>query len=154
MERELNDLIDYYCKKNTSWNQSDLIDLLRDVQDEICGGVLKESVLCEICQELDIKRSYIDLVMKFVPDLKTEKIHHRMEICSGKNCQSNGSADLKCYIEKTYGVKKDSVSKKGSFSYKIGGCMKHCKNGPCIKWDGQVYEKMTPQKIDALIMGK
>ena len=150
MDNELKELIKYYCKKDSAWGQSDLVDLLRAVQ-ELYGGILTESVLEDICKKLDIKRSYLKTVMRFIPDLKTEDVCHRLEICGGKSCHSKGNAELLKYIERTYDVKSGGTSKKGKFELKTSGCMKNCKNGPCIKWDGEIYTKMNAKRLDQLI---
>ena len=150
MDKDLKELIQYYCNEDSSWGQSDLIDLLRAVQ-EMCGGSLTESILEEICKKLDIKRSYLKTVMKFVPDLKTEDVCHHLEICGGNSCQSKGNRELVKYIERTYDVSNGASSKKGKFAFKIGGCMKNCKNGPCIKWDSKIYTEMNPKRLDQLI---
>ena len=153
MNNELYEIINYYKSQNAAREQSVLVELLREVQ-EFMGGVLSESVLDEICKELDIKRNYLAVVMRFIPDLKTEKILHRLTVCGGKNCSSNNSAALHSYIQKTYGVKNGQVSKKGCFSYQTGGCMKHCKEGPCVCLDGKIYTRMTPERFDSLLKRK
>ncbi len=153
MENDLQKLIEYYCRKGSNWDQNDLIFLLRETQ-ELCGGILKEAALDEICKELAIKPSYLKVVMKYVPDLKTEKSRHRLEICNGSNCSSKVKGNLQKWVEKTYCVKKGGVSEKGGFSYNLCGCLKKCKEGPCVKWDGQVYANMTMKQLDKLIKDK
>ena len=149
MNNELHEIIEYYRSQNAAKDQSTLGELLREAQT-LCGGTLNEEILSIVCQQLDLKRSYLTAVMRCIPDLKTESVRHTLTVCGGGNCRSNNSAALHSHIEKTYGAKNGQVSKKGAFSYKIGGCMKHCKEGPCINWDGQIYTKMTPERFDKL----
>lgn len=150
MENDLQNLIKYHCAKGARWDQNDLIALLRETQ-ELCGGILKECVLDSICKELDLKPSYLKVVMKYVPDLKTEKERHKLEVCNGNNCQSNDNLCLRKWIEQTYQVRNKGISERGEFSYHLCGCMKKCKEGPCVKWDGKVYTNMTPKQLEKLI---
>lgn len=153
MNEELIEIIDYYAGKTRRCDQNELVSVLREAQ-ELCGGILKEQALEVICSELSLKRTYIDTVMKFIPDLKTEKIKHRLEVCSGKNCHSKDRMNLSAYIEKTYEVKSGAVSDQGEFYYKLCGCLKNCRKGPCIKWDGEVFTEMTPEKVSRLVENK
>lgn len=150
MDKELQELIQYHCGEAGRWEQSDFIALLRETQD-LFGGILPEWALEEICEKLDVKPTYLKLVMRYVPDLKTEKTRHRLEICNGVNCQSNDSLALQRWVERSYDVKKKGISEKGGFSYNLCGCQKRCKEGPCVRWDGEVYTKMTAKKLEKLI---
>ena len=144
------ELLEYYKGQNAAKEQSVLVEFLREAQ-QLCGGVLTNEVMDKICTGLNLKASYLSLVMKYAPDLKTEKAGHRLTVCGGKKCTSDGNDKLRAYIEKNYGAKNGCVCEKGGFTYKVGGCMKKCKNGPCVQWDGEVYTGMTPAKLEKLI---
>ena len=153
IESELKEIFSYYCKYSKRLSQDELVAMLREIQ-EVCGGVITASALQSVCEELGVKENYISTVIKFCPDIKTEKVSHRLSICGGVNCKRNGSGDLGEYIRKTYGVKPGGICEKHGFSYEICGCMKHCAYGPNIKWDGKVYSKVTPEILDTLIKSK
>ena len=150
MSEELNEIFEYYCKPGKRLGQDDLVEMLREIQ-EICGGVITAEALQSVCQKLSVKENYINTVIKFVPDIKTEKVLHRLSICGGVNCKSNNSSALNDYIKKTYQVTPGGVCSKYGFSYEVCGCLKHCAHGPNIKWDGKVYSKVTPEILDKLI---
>lgn len=150
MEQELMEIIQYYGGKRRSCDQGELVELLREAQ-ELCGGILTEDVLETVCRELNLKRNYIDTVMKFIPDLKTQKVKHRLEVCGAKGCSAKKGRVLAEYIESEYDVTSGGVSEKGEFFYKVSGCMKNCKDGPCIKWDGEIYTGATKEKIKRLV---
>ena len=150
METEIKELIQDYCRNGRKPDQTELIALLREAQ-EICGGILKDEAMEQICRELDLKYSYLKTVIRYLPDIKTECVAHHLNICDGKNCRSNNNARLQAHMENKYHVKPGGVSQAGKFSYRLCGCMKRCKEGPNIKWDGEIYTGMTPEKLDKLI---
>lgn len=150
MKKELKKLLEPYKKEEKKPDQQEMEELLKKVQ-ELYGGVLKESAVDKICKELDIRHKEIKAAVKSVSAEKTEKKQHKLRICDGKKCMSRGNEDLQKYIEKTYQVKPGEVSEKGKFSYKFCGCLKKCKDGPCVKWDGEVYTEMTPKRLDKLV---
>ena len=152
MDENLKEIFDYYCRYSNRLSQDELVSMLREIQ-EVCGGVITCDALSCICEKLGVKENYISTVIKFVPDIKTEKIAHRLSICGGVNCKSNGSAELNNYIKRTYNVSPGGSCEKYGFSYEVCGCMKMCAHGPNIKWDGKVYSKVTPKILDNLIKG-
>ena len=110
--------------------------------------------MSRVCKELGVKDSYINTVIKFTSDIKTEKVAHRLSICKGENCKSKGSSELHDHIIKKYKVNPGKVSEKYGFSYDVCGCMKQCAKGPNIRWDGKIYSKVTTKMLDSLITEK
>lgn len=153
MDEKIKEILGYYWKDGKKMSQDELVTMLREIQD-CCGGVITGEALRAVCEQLGVKESYISAVIKFVPDIKTEKVAHRLTICGGVNCRSNGSSALNAYMKKKYQVSPGDVCEKYGFSYEAGGCMKHCAHGPNIKWDGKVYSRVTPAILDQLIQKK
>ena len=57
------------------------------------------------------------------------------------------------FVERTYGVKSGAVSAAG-FAYQVTPCMKNCKNGPSIRWDGALHSRADEKLLRRLIEGK
>ena len=152
-DEDLKEIFDYYCKYSNRLSQEELVAMLREIQ-EVCGGVITAEALQRVCDKLGVKDSYISTVIKFVPDIKTEKVLHRLSICGGVNCKSNNSGELNDYIRKNYNVAPGGICEKYGFSYDVCGCLKHCAHGPNIKWDGKVFSKVTPDILDDIIRSK
>ena len=152
MKKEMKKIIEHYKEEGAAKDQSLLVEMLREVQ-QLYGGCLKESTLKKIYEKLDLKRRDLKLEIKSTPDLCIGKEEHKLKICGGKKCMSSGNEELRKYIKKTYHVKDGEASEKGGFSYKVCGCMKKCKDGPCVEWDGKVHTGMTPKKLEKLIEG-
>ena len=152
-DEDLKEIFDYYCKYSNRLSQEELVAMLREIQ-EVCGGVITAEVLQRVCDKLGVKDSYISTVIKFVPDIKTEKVLHRLSICGGVNCKSNNSGELNEYIKNNYKVSPGGICEKYGFSYEVCGCLKHCAHGPNIKWDGKVFSKVTPNILDNIIRSK
>lgn len=153
MNENLKEIFDYYCKYSNRLSQDELISMLREIQ-EVCGGVISCEALNCVCDKLQVKENYISTVIKFVPDIKTEKVSHRLSICGGCNCKSNGSVKLNDYIKKTYNVSPGGICREYGFLYEVCGCMKECTHGPNIKWDGKVYSKVSTDMLDKIIKSK
>ena len=147
-DEELCGLIEYYGKQGAPQDQQMLIALLREMQLE-CGGALSKEMLERIAEVYGIKTAILQVLIRRVPGLRCEDVPHRLEICG--TCRAGGK--LRDYIERTYSVKSGSSNKEKGFSYHVVPCMKNCKNGPSVRWDGQIHGNMSESMIRKLIEG-
>ena len=150
MEREkLLPIIAYYRDQGAPQDQQMIIALLREAQ-EAEGGVLSPNTLSVAAEAYGIKVSMLQAIIRRIPGLKSASAPHTLEICG--TCRAG--AKLRAFIEKTYGVKSGSVNEAAGFSYRVTPCMKNCKNGPSIKWDGVLHSHADMALVRALIGGK
>lgn len=139
-------LIDYYRQQGVPGDQQMLIALLKEVQAAE-GGILTKSALQEITVAYDLKESILLALVRRIPALKYEDIPHKLEICATCKC----SGDLRSYIEETLGVKNGTANKEAGFAYRTVNCMKNCKNGPSVRWDGVLYSRVTIDLLKKLM---
>lgn len=140
MDWTLEEAVAYYKKQGAPADQSALVSLLREVQQENGGGIPLQ-VLSRIADALGVKESYLLAVMKRIPSLRLANTHC-LELCAGPNCAKR--ADLAAFIEKTYG-------KDPKFTVKYVPCMRLCGKGPNIKWEGKLYHRADEELIRCLL---
>ena len=146
MEREmLLPIIAHYREQGAPQDQQMLIALLREAQDAD-GGVLSEETLGCVAQECSVKPAVLHVLIRRVPDLRSQSAQHTLEVCG--TCPAG--AKLRAFIEKTYGVKSGAVSTAG-FVYRVMPCMKNCKNEPSIRWDGKLHSRADEKLIRRLV---
>lgn len=144
--RSLQELIKYYRLQGAPEEQQLLISLLRDAQ-EIDGDALMPQTIASICESYQIKPAILHALIRRMPSLHFSDTPHCLEVCG--TCK-DGRA-LADFIERTYGVKNGSCRQSGGFSYRITGCMKNCKKGPSIRWDGEIVSFAAPDLIRQII---
>ena len=137
----LKEAVAYYQKQGAPGDQSALVSLLRELQNENGGGIPK-GVLPEVAQLLGTKESYLLAVIKRIPSLRIADTHI-LEICGGPNCSKR--AALAAFVEKTYG------SQPKGFALRYVPCMRMCGKGPNIRWDGTLYNGADEALIRRLI---
>ena len=142
----IREIIEYYRGQGVPQDQQMLIALLREVQEE-AGGVLSQAILLEIADSLGMKLTLLQALIRRVPSLRMENAAHRLEICG--TCRLG--AKLRDEIERTYGVKSGAVCEAAGFSYHVTPCMKNCKNGPSVKWDGVLHSRADMELVRRLI---
>ena len=145
----IREIIEHYRDQGAPQDQQMLIALMREAQEET-GGVLSQAVIEEIAAALGMKQTLLLALIRRVPSLRMENAAHRLEVCG--TCRAG--AALRAAIERTYGVKSGACCEAAGFSYHVTPCMKNCKNGPSVKWDGMLYSRADMNLVRALIDGK
>ena len=144
MAWELEEALDYYRRQGAPGDQSMLINLLKEIQEE-SGGTLTRSAVAAVAQSYGVKESFLLAIMKRIPSLRLDN-SHCLEICGGPVCAKR--AQLMAFVKKTYGAEP-----KG-FTLKYGNCMRLCGKGPNIKWDGVLYSGADEKLIRSLVEQK
>ena len=141
MAWNLQEAILYYKKQGAPRDQSALISLLREIQQE-SGGSIPAAALEEAAASLNIKSSMFHALIKRIPSLRLSD-KHCLNICSGPNCgKAKALAD---YAETLCRLKSDTIE------LRFVPCMRMCGKGPNIRWDGTVYHQATPELLEELI---
>ena len=143
---EIREMIEYYRSQGAPQDQQMLIALLREMQ-EAEGGVLTDDAMDTAAQLLGLKVSLLLALIRRIPGLRYAAAPHRLEICG--TCRAG--AKLRGFIEKTYSIKSGGIHENAGFSYRVVPCMKNCKNGPSIRWDGKLYSRADEAMVKALI---
>ena len=138
----LEEAISYYKKQGAPSDQSALVSLLREVQQEN-GGAIPKSALPAMAEGLGVKESYLLAVIRRIPSLRLSDMH-TLELCAGPNCGKH--AALAACAEK--------LCKGKNITLKFTPCMRMCGKGPNLKWDGKLYHKADEALLRSLIEGK
>lgn len=135
----LDEAIRYYQNLGAPADQSALIGLLREIQQEQ-GGAIPKGMPAVIAESYKIKEGILLALIRRIPSLKIADTHI-LELCAGPNCGK--SAALAAGAEK--------LQASGNFTLKYVPCMRQCSKGPNLRWDGTLYSKATPQLLEELL---
>ena len=137
MAWDLEEAAAYYKKMGAPGDQSALIGLLRDVQQEN-GGRIPQWAVEKICLGYGIKQGLILALVKRIPSLRIGE-GHLLEICAGPNCGKR----------REIGAFADKLT--GNVTVKYVPCMRLCGKGPNVRWDGKLYHGMTVERLRELV---
>jgi len=144
MSWNLEEAVSYYKKQGAPQDQTALISLLREVQQE-SGGSVPLYLLGEVAALCGVKESFLQAIIRRIPSLRLGDTHV-LELCGGPNCGK--SAALAACARKLHG---DSG---GRFELKFVPCMRMCGKGPNVKWDGTIYHQATEELLRRLVKGE
>lgn len=141
MPFDLNESIDYYKRQGAPRDQSALLSLLREVQEEN-GGSIPHQLIGALAAGLTVKESYLLALIRRIPSLRLSG-SHLLELCAGPNCSRR--AALADFAEKAL------RDRPGSFELKYVPCMRQCGKGPNLRWDGRLYSGADEALLRRLI---
>ena len=76
---------------------------------------------------------------------------YAMSVCLGTACYVKGSGDVMARLEKELGLSEGSTSPDGKFSLAATRCIGCCGLAPVMTVNGDVYGKLVPDDIPAII---
>lgn len=138
MSWNLEEAISFYKKQGAPGDQSALISLLREVQQEN-GGRIPARCLPAIALGCGVKESFLQAIIRRIPSLRLADAHC-LEICAGPNCRRHTA--LAAWAEKSAGAK---------VTVKYVPCMRLCGKGPNIRWDGKLYHQADEALLRHLV---
>lgn len=139
MNDTLQEILTYYRRQGAPADQTALVSLLREVQQEF-GGI-PQYALAEIAEGLGVKESFLLAVIRRIPSLRLQDTHI-LEMCAGPNCGK--------HVELTKTAEK--LCAKFGITFKTVPCMRLCGKGPNIKYDGTLYHKADAALLARLLI--
>ena len=137
---ELLDTLDYYKRQGAPSDQSALISLLAELQQDH-GGSIPKYLLAEIAAYYGTKEALLLAIIRRIPRLRLSDTH-TLELCAGPNCSK--AAALAACAEKL-------CAETPSLSLKFVPCMRLCGRGPNIRLDGKLYHAVTDEMLTQLV---
>ena len=131
----------YYKRMGAPTDQTALISLLREVQQEQGGGIPMYMVRAA-AEYYGVKESLLLALIKRIPSLRLQNTHV-LELCAGPNCGKHTA--LAEYAQR---LEKENP---GQFTLKFSPCMRMCGKGPNVKWDGTLYHRADEGLLRQLI---
>ena len=141
MAWSLEEAVSYFKKQGAPGDQTALIGLLKEVQQEH-GGSIPEHMVDQIAEAYNIKESFLLAIIRRIPSLKLGK-NHCLELCAGPNCGKH--AALAACAEELH------IRSGKRFTLKFGACMRMCGKGPNMKWDGMIHHKANEALLQRLL---
>ena len=137
MAWELDEAISYYKRQGAPRDQSAVLALLREIQQEL-GGIPRYA-LARMADSFGVKESLFLALIRRVPSLRLADTHV-LEICGGPNCSKRGK--LAAFGE---------TLKVPGLTVRVVPCMRQCGKGPNIRYDGKLYNGADEALIRRLL---
>lgn len=129
-----------------------LLPVLHALQDAL--GYLPPSVVPIVAEVLNLSRAEVHGVRTFYHHFRTTPPgRHTLRICRAEACQSMGSAALEQHARRRLGIGFLDTTPDGALSLEPVYCLGNCACSPAVMVDGDLYGRVTPARLDALLSG-
>lgn len=115
-------------------------------------GYLPEEVQLIIAEELGVPLSEIYGIASFYSQFTLNpKGKFQINVCLGTACYVKGAGNVLAKVCDLVGCKAGEITKDGKFSIDATRCVGACGLAPVMMINGDVYGRLTPDKIGAII---
>jgi NADH-quinone oxidoreductase subunit E len=145
---EMKEIISHYPEGK---QKSAVIPILHIAQAEN-NGWLSAEVMDKVAEILSIKSIEVFEVASFYSMFNLKPVGKCiLEVCRTSSCWLCGAEDIVRHIEKRLGIKDGETTKDGMFTLKTVECLGSCGTAPMLQCGASYHEKLTVEKVDALI---
>lgn len=142
-------MIDALIKKHQH-QPGALLPLLHAIQDTI--GYVPESSYTPISKALSLSVAEVHGVVTFYHHFRTHQPgRHIMQICRAESCQAMGSEALEAHAKQCLNIDYHQTTADGALTLEPVYCLGNCALSPTVMMDDEIYGRVSPSELDALI---
>jgi NADH-quinone oxidoreductase subunit E len=142
----------WLAKYPADQRQSVVLHALHVVQAQNGGWVSRE-LMDAVAEYLGMPRIRVYEVGTFYSMVELEPVgRHMVALCTNISCMLCGAEGLVAHVEKKLGIRLGGTTPDGRITLKKEEeCLAACAAGPMMTVDGHYHEKLTPEKVDAIL---
>ncbi len=128
-----------------------LLAALYAAQDQ--AGWLSPEAVQEVADSLHIPVGQVLSTASFYTMFRLEpKGRYHIQVCEGLSCYLvDGAETLLEHIARTLGIAPGQMTPDGKFTLEVVQCLASCGTAPAMRVNDELYEHMTPDRMDALL---
>lgn len=131
--------------------RSAVIEALRFTQDEN-GGWLTVELMDAVADYLNMSHIAVYEVASFYTMFNLKPVgKHVINVCTNISCMLSDSEKIIEYCKHRLGIDVNETTPDGKFTLREVECLAACKDAPVCQVGKKYYERLTPEKIDAMI---
>jgi formate dehydrogenase subunit gamma len=127
-----------------------LIEILHEVQAAF--GCVPPGAVPVIARALNLSRAEVHGVVTFYHHFRSKAPgRHVLQICRAESCQAAGGRALERHATKKLGIAFGETTPDGRVSLESVYCLGLCACSPAAMLDQDVYGRVTPERLDAIL---
>jgi len=113
---------------------------------------LSPQVMDLVAETLDLSPAHVYGVATFYTMYNKEPVGtFHVQACTNVSCMICGAYDVLGRLQKKLGIKAGETTADGMFTLAEVECIAHCGTGPAVQVNDDIYELVSPNKVDELI---
>ena len=127
-----------------------LIPLLQEMQKE--AGYVAEEGMDALALLLGLPYSRVKAVTTFYTMFNLEPVgKYHLQVCRNISCHMAGAEGLLGRLRSKLGIEEGETTKDGLFTLSAVECLAACGSAPVMQVNGEYFENLTIEKLDALL---
>jgi len=127
-----------------------LLPILHAIQDAL--GCVPPEQVGRIAHVLNLSRAEVHGVLSFYHYFRQQSPgRHVLQVCRAEACQAVRGEATEARARQRLGVDYGATTADGAFTLEPVYCLGNCAAGPSVMIDQQLYGRVTPERLDALI---
>jgi NADH-quinone oxidoreductase subunit E len=136
--------------KQYKGKESAILAILQDIQGK--KKYLPKEILEQVSQKMQIPVTHIFRLATFYNALSIKpRGKHKIDVCLGTACHVRGGNKIIDRMKRDLGIPVGETTKDKRFTLESVRCVGCCSLGPVAVVDGNVYGRLTQDKIPALL---
>lgn len=145
------DIDQWLLKYPSNQRQSAVLYALKIVQAENKGW-LTESLMDAVAAYLGMPKIAVYEVATFYNLFELKPVgKHKISVCTNISCMLCDSEGIIQHLKKRLGINLGETTSDGQFTLKEVECLAACGGAPAIQIGRVYHEKVTPEKMDAIL---
>jgi NADH-quinone oxidoreductase subunit E len=141
--------IDSIIRQNGA-RESAILAILQDIQAE--EKYLPKETLEYVSQRMQIPLGQVFRIATFYNALSLKpRGRHKIDVCLGTACHVRGGGKILSKLERDLGVSVGETTKDKRFTLESVHCVGCCSLGPVAVIDGDVFGRLSQDKVPALL---
>ena len=142
---EIDKIIKQYRKK-----ESAILAILQDIQTK--EKYLPKEVLEQVSQKMRIPMTNIFRIATFYNALSIKpRGRHKIDVCLGTACHVRGGTKIIDKLSRDLSIQVKETTKDKRFTLESVRCVGCCSLGPVMVVDGNVFGRLTQEKVPGLL---
>lgn len=127
-----------------------LLPILHALQETF--GYIDDNAIPLVSQALNLSKAEVHGVVSFYSDFRrTRPGRHIFKVCRGEACQAMGANDLLKSVQSRLSAAVGGTCDEDCFTLETVFCFGNCALPPSVMIDDQLYGRVRPDTIDALV---
>lgn len=146
LRKELSEHCDHYASRKVG-----LIFVLQKLQEHL-GGHLPDEAITLASEIVGIPEPEVEGVATFYNWFFREPVGKRViVVCDSISCYLCGCDRVTSHLEKRLGIKMGETTADGEFTLLPVVCLGDCDKAPAIMIGNELYDDLTPEKVDGIL---
>jgi NADH-quinone oxidoreductase subunit E len=116
-------------------------------------GLVSDEGIADVARALDMSVDEVEGIATFYELVFRKPVgRHVILLCDSVSCYVTGEERILDHLTTRLGIGFGGTTRDGLFTLLPVGCLGACDQGPAMMIDGELFENLTPQKVEEILI--